>query len=536
MILLLACTSGGTAPAQPPIQAVLSVHVEPLPHQELLPCEDARLTGCGEIAATSWFRRTRNTAWLLETWTEAGRTLDLQVSPELGLTWSGDAALLGTLASDETLGVTEEELTAQVEALQSWLDAALVSQTAALGVHLHTVAEDSSGLLGSTALPSGTSPCDAWSGAPLEEGAAEDVAAVLSYGIGGAAALADAMGTPLTSFTGHLPRTMAGKIALVEEPAASGLALPAAFQPVGVSSAYDECFEQAVDHPPFESWPAHSEQALLAGEGPLVLPGERVVGSMSEHLSAPTDGSWAAASRRLVQLLINWRHAALTGQGPRAWAYTFHVHPFQLEPGFPDAATPADRHDVEPIGGQAFRGDLLGVAEMLDELARTSQWQGVASSGAGVVEWILPEELSGEGSGFSYGAPDSPPPEGLDRQTYPYLPLVGERLADSHLVCTADVDGVMVFRFLRCAAGWQWGAEDAPGMSCPEPSQEVYALIPDTPRCLSVPDAALSAAAVDDAALSAAVWCAGGGLDVPLSGLLVEPAAGETWWPSLCMR
>ena len=531
LTLLLGCAPPEITANQPPIQVVLTVHADPLPRL-LVACEDERLTGCGNPVARSWYRRTRNATWLLQRWVETDRTVDLQIGPEIGLSWSGDPDSLAALAQDPDLD--EDEIDEQVSAVQDALLVALSAERAALGVHLHTIAEDPSGLLGAAPRPSGPQPCDAWAGDPLSEADAEILSAVVGFGVTGAAALADQLGTPLTSFTGHLPASLATKIALVSDPDSVVPGLPDAFAPVGLSSAYAECFIQQVDHPPFEVWSADTSQALLAGDGPIILPGERVVGSMAEHLDATTDGSWGAAARRLIQLLINWRYTALTSQSARPWAYTFHIHLYQLEPGLPDPSDPEARHEILPEEGQSYRGDVEGIAGMLDVLAASPSWQG--AGGSGVVQWVLPEALSADGSQFSYGEPDAPPPDGMDRSLYPYLPLVAERLEGSHLACSGWRDGVAVFRFERCASplgdvGWQWGG---PGNTCPEPTEEVYALIPESATCLAVPGGALSAGAVDDEAMSGAVWCSSERLSIPAQGLLVEPVGDGVWWSEVC--
>ncbi len=522
--LLLACAPADITATQPPIQVMLTAHGDPLPRL-LVGCEDESLSGCGTPVGRSWYRRTRNATWLLERWLETDRTVDLQLGPELGLSWSEDADTLAALAEDPDLDAAL--IGEQIEAVQEALSVALSEEQAALGVHLHTVAEDSSGLLGVVERPVGVHPCDAWAGDPLADAEAAVLDDVVGFGVRGVAALAERLDTSLTSYTGHLPASLSGKIAVVTDPASVFDDVPASFAPAGLSSAYGECFLQQVDHPPFELWRADGEQALLAGEGPVVLPGERVVGSMAEHLEAPTDGSWGAASRRLIQLLISWRHAALTGQAARPWAYTFHIHLYQLEPGLPDPDEPSARHEIFPEEGQPYRGDVEGVAAMLDALADSPTWQG--AGGSGVVQWALPEDLSATGSQFSYGTPDAPPPDGLDPEQYPYLSLVAERLAASHLDCAATVDGVAVYRFLRCEGGWQWG-----GTGCAEQAEAVFALIPQDATCLSVPDGALSAAAVDDEVLSGASWCSDGRLSVPIQGLLVEPVGDASWWSELC--
>ena len=123
------------------------------------------------------------------------------------------------------------------------------------------------------------------------------------------------------------------------------------------------------------------------------------------------------------------------------------------------------------------------------------------------------------------------PPTGLETERYPYLALVAERLADTHLTCTGRREGVEVYRFLRCEAGWQWGG---PGSHCPEPTEEVYALVPSTTTCLAVPAGALRVAAIDDTELGEATWCSGERLSIPQQGLLVEPRTEGAWWSEVC--
>ena len=545
-LLLLACAPApGVLGTQPPIQTFLVVHVDPLPRiSSGEPCADPGLSACGRLSASAWRDRTDNLSWLAETWLLAGRTMDLELGPEASLGWAEDPEVAGALAADLASGGESDaaEVVAAVAAQGREAIAGLVEGGAAtLGVHVHAALPDAAeGRWGEVDTTSfgGPHPCAAWAGDPLQEAPAARVGAVVGLGARAADGIAAPLGASLDSFTGHLPRSMAGKIAVVEDPAAldteSELQFPDLFSPYALGSAYAECLTQAVDQPPMEAWPADAERALGAGDGPLVVPGARVIGSMAEHLGAPSDASLDAAARRLLVALLEWRFAGLSGAGPRPWVHTFHAHLFDLYAGSPNPLVEGAR-DVAPVSGSPFRGEVETFAGLLDAFAGQGAWQGVASDSGGVVRWGLPRDLDGEGAAFSYGAPDQAPPETYESDQYPYLNLVAERLADTHLVCVGARDGVEIYGLLRCSEGWGWGAGEG-GYGCAGGGAPVwvYALVPDGDACLAVPDAALSAGAVDDAALEGARWCARGGLSVPVQGLIVEPVDGGAWLVDDC--
>lgn len=547
-LLLAACApEAPTTGGQPPVLAWLVLHVDPLPRRGDETCVDEALTRCGALDAGAWRERTENLAWLSERWISAERTMNLELGPEASLGWAEEpstSAALEASLSEEGEEDAAAAVAASAESGRASVAALVGAGAASLGVHVHGVLPQDGSSWGevdlSWAAPTeGGSPeaCVAWAQDPLIEPSAPLAEAVLAYGAAGAAAVADPLGAPLLSFTGHLPRSMSGKITVVEDPDAldpsQERAFPASFAPRTLGSAYSECLTYAVDHPPFEAWPADEERALLAGDGPAVIPGNRVVGSMSEHLGVASDSSLGANARRLLQALVNWRYEGLLGRPARPWVFTFHEHLFDLYPGEPNGRI-AEERDLRPTTGQKYRQDLEAMASMVDALAARSGWQGVQSDAGGVMRWALPEERSAEGSAFSYGSPEEAPPEGLDPQSYPYLPLVAERLARTHLVCAGSAEGVEIYGMLRCEAGWAWAGEGS-GYHCADLASPgwVYLLVPEGPTCLEAPSAAAAAAAVDDEALGAPTRCEEG-IEVPIQGLLLEPAEGP-WWADRCL-
>ncbi len=546
-VLLLAACAPVEAPIteQPPILAWLVVHVDPLPRQSEGDCLEEAVTGCGALKGETWRDRTENLVWLTDRWIETGRTMDLELGPEAALGWAEDpevtASLVATLeeAGDEDAATTAAETVATGRASIS----ALVSSGAAsLGVHVHDIVPDAGGLWGAVYLNLGEiseegSPevCTTWEEDPLAEPRADVIERVVAYGVNAADAIAAPLGAPLESFTGHLPRSMSGKITVVEDVEAldpeNVTGFPERFAPTNLGSAYSECLTVALDHQPFEAWPADEIRALAAGDGPPVVPGARVVGSLSEHLGVPADGSLGADARRLLQAVVNWRYAGLMGEAPRPWVFTFHTHLFDLYPGAPNADIALER-GLRPQLGQKFRKDLDAFAGLIDAFEGKTRWQGMAQEG-GVTRWALPRDVDAAGSAFSYSQEGEAPPEAMDREAYPYLPLVAERLSFSHLGCTGEMDGVELYGMMRCEAGWAWG-DDQSGYHCADgaASRWVYLLIPEGPTCLEMPSEAALFAPVDGEAMGGPTRC-GDGVEVPVQGLLVEPAEGA-WWSATC--
>jgi hypothetical protein len=300
-----------------------------------------------------------------------------------------------------------------------------------------------------------------------------------------------------------------------------------------LGAAYSECFQQAVDHPPFEVYASHAESALASGLGPPIVPGQRVVGSMAAHLGADIDGSVSAARRRLVQLLLNWRVAGLRGDADRPWVYTMHEHLFDLGAGEVDERDPNDRQR-NASRGQVFRSDLKAISRSMDELASLSTWHGVAGSDGGVLRWTPPTTVDAEGSTFAYVTEAGEPISDFDRESYPYLPLVAERLANGHLRCIAKLGLVDAFVFDRCDSGWAWG-EESPGYHCVDtkPPAEVAVFVGTVEQCLplSVPDAMSAPITADQ--MGALDRCPGG-IWLPVSGLIVEPNSGERLFSEGC--
>lgn len=547
LLLLVACAPVSTEHVgQPGFLSWLIVHVDPLPRSGDLDCVSPELSSCGDLDAAVWRARTENLAWLADSWVEGSRTMDLELGPEASLGWAEEPEVAAELdAGFEARGEPDPAATrAEVAASgRASVEALVAAGSASLGVHVHDVLPDEDGAWGSVSLNHGDDPeddtpeaCTAWAGDPVVEARDDLVKDVVGVGVRAATAVADPLGEPLSSFTGHLPKSMAGKIAIVEDPGSfsvDGVSdLPESFLPTDLGSAYSECLTVAIDHQPFETWRADEDQALLAGDGPPVVPAARVVGSMSLHLGVPEDGSLGADARRLLQALVNWRYAGLVADDPRPWVFTFHAHLFDLYPGDPNPLVEEER-GLRPNVGQKFRKDLDAMASLVDAFAGRAGWQGVEASDGAVIHWAHPSDLDATGSRFSYGQPDEAPPEGMDRDTYPYLPLVAERLVGTHLVCAGSQDGVEIYGMLRCSEGWAWGG-DSRGYHCQgdNGSTWVYLLIPDGPSCLDAPSGAAAAAAVDDEQMGAPSRC-GGGLEVPVQGLLLEPAEGP-WWSELC--
>ena len=533
------CAEPAELGVQPSIQASLVIHVEPLPRQAGDGCVDDGLAECGIPIADTWQMRTDNLSWLVAEWTQKNRAIDLQLGPEMAWSWVGEPGISGQLA--EELGA-QQVAASSGEAVDA-IEALLASGKGQLGVHTHAVLPDEDrelGIWGELAQTGAgeQSPCEAWSGDALTDPSDDSVERVVFEGALAAAALVEETGGTLLSFTGHLPRTMAGKVQVVEDPEAldgeTTSGFPTVFAPVDLGSAYSECMMWWADHPPFEPFAAGDESALVAGDGPMVIPGDRSAGSMGVHLGAETDSTAPAMKRRIMQLLLNWRVAALRGDDQRPWVHTFHAHLYQLAPGRLDDLAPTAR-EGKPTVGSRFRGDLLAVGTFLDSFAMRTDWQGVgASDGGGLVTWTVPSQMKTEASLFSYGEPDAPPPQTIEADDWPYLPLVTDRLVNSHLVCQGTVlgtggDTVEVYGFQRCDDGWIWGSagSEGSGFSCADGATPdwVTLLVPETSTCVPVDDVALRAGSVDDVEIGAPQWCQGG-VVVPLQGLFLEPSSG----------
>jgi len=524
-LVALASACAGQIPVlgeQAPIQVHLVVHVDPVAREGLVECERTDLDSCGTMVRDSYTERSENLVWLVDRWQETGRTLDLQLGPEMASAWATGDSDVEMAVQDAVRGLVE-------------------TGAGELGVHVHSVLPE----LGAAEPTWGDAPrgegddttaCASWSGNPIAEEGAPLVEEIVAYGVDGASLLAEQVDAQLHSFTGHLPRSMAGKILVVVDP--DGLdpetttEFNERFEPTTLGSAYSECFLQSVDVIPFELYRADLSTALSAGNGPVVVPGERVVGSMADHLDASADGSAGAVQRRLLQLLLEWRLAGLRGEPDRPWVYTFHTHLFQLDEGEPQAhwLEARDRHERE---GVALRGDLEAVAGQLDRWAQNDSWQGVSSGGEGVVQWVLPSDLgltsTVDASGFSYGDGDSAPQEGFDPSHYPYAPLVADRMANSHLIARSLWDGVDVYTLLRCPSEWAWGV-GVLGYGCQDQSEpeQFWVMVAEEETCLTLSGrlpGALQAASISAEQLGTPDWCeiAGNpGVLVPVEGLMVE--------------
>ncbi len=517
-LVALGCASpGGGLGTQPAIQAHLVLHMDPMVRADPTPCSDPALTRCGRLSLEPWRRRTQNLTWLADNWVPSSRTVDLQLGPESALAWAGHPGTLAVLGED-----ARETADRGMCALHQLVD----SERASLGLHMHGVMPDGDGRHGELNLVTAESPCGATQANPIEEVDPSLVEALVHYGATSVHPLASMLGHPIDSFTAHVPRSMETKILVLEDP--DGIdplvqrAFPQSFQPRTLGSAYSECYQQAVGHPVFEVYPADPILPLGAGQGPPIIPGNRVVGSMASHLGADQDGSVGAARRRLVQLLLNWRVAGLRGESDRPWVYTFHAHLFDLGAGAPDPWIEEDRQR-DATAGQAFRGDILALSETLDQLASRSAWRGVGGDD-GVLKWSLPRDLEVTGSRFSV----DPSADGA------YLPLVTERLGESHLRCAVTDGDFDLFVLDRCPGGWAWGGEGF-GQHCADlaPKETVTVVVSDVGGCMQAETDGLIVGAVDGSQMTPPERC-DGGLSIPQAGLIVERADGLAWLDGPC--
>jgi hypothetical protein len=520
-MLAAACASGdGGLGSQPAIQTHLVVHVDPLSRTAGDPCEDPWLNKCGSPSLEPWKRRTNNLRWLAEEWTPAGRTVDLQLGPEAALAWAGHP---------ETLAALGQGSESTAETGMCALEQLIGSGQASLGLHMHAELPDaelshSEQTWGTLKLTARDDPCASTLDQPIEEVPARQAEALVHYGAASVHPIATQLGVDISSFTAHVPRSLATKIAVLEDPdgidPATDRSFPDSFRPRTLSSAYAECYQHAVDHPPFEVYPTGGTVPLSVGQGPMVIPGNRVVGSMAPHLGQPSDGSVEAARRRLLQLLLNWRVSGLQGQADRPWVFTFHTHLFDLQPDLPDPED-SDARQLSPNEGSPYRRDLEALARTVDQLTHWPAWRGISGE-EGVMEWSLPEDLSVAGSRFNLDPGNT------------YLPLVTERLAHGHLVCSRTRDGFDQFQIDRCPDGWSWGGTGF-GQHCTDgwPPESVTVIVSELGGCAPGPDSGLRAAAVDAERMTAPMPCSGG-LLVPPEGLIIERHDGRPWRPDLC--
>lgn len=508
--------SGGQG-SQSTIQAHLVVHVDPMARTAGAGCEDPQLQGCGPVDFESWHRRTRNLTWLAETWVAQGRTVDLQLGPEAAKAWAGHPATLAVMG-DEAESVADEGMCA--------LRHIVGSGQASLGLHMHTVLPDGPGAWGALKVAASDDPCAATQSNPTEEVPADQVEALVHYGATAVHPLSTMLDSPIESFSAHVPRSMATKIAVIEAPDTidpdTQRSFPLSFQPKHLSTALSECFQHEVDHPPFEAYPSDGLVPLGAGQGPMVIPGNRVVGSMAPHLGRPSDGSLGAARRRLLQLLLNWRVAGLNGEAERPWVYTFHAHLFDLGEGTPDPFE-RDARLLSANEGHPFREDVAALAQTVDALSSRPTWAGVGGV-SGVIEWSLPSDLDVGGSRFGLD------PDGEN----PYLPLVTERLAHSHLQCSDTVDGFDLFQLDRCPGGWVWGG-DGYGQHCRDGAspQAVTVIVSAQGGCVPGDSTGVQVGEVDGDSMTSPLRCAAG-LRVPPAGLIIERLDGQIWRSDVC--
>ncbi|MGB0638174.1 MAG: hypothetical protein ACPGTU_02505, partial [Myxococcota bacterium] len=493
---LIACTNPkGSLPSQSPIQAQLVVHSDPMVRGETVACESSGLVRCGELQGEPWVRRTNNLVWLASRWSERGRTVDLQMGPDVALAWAEDPVVVEQLVK----GIGAEEVTETAARGRAAMDDLLRSGGATLGLHGHTQLQDASGRWGDIDLAEGGDPCQGM----REVDAAERVLFEHAQGV---AVLAEELDTDILTVSSHIPRSMAGKIAAVEFPdgldSTSHRDFPERYQPISLSGGLSECFQHIADHSVFEAYGSNADGPLMAGGGPMVVPGHRVVGSMASHLGVAQDGSLLAAERRLFQLMLNWRYAALQGGPERPWVFTFHAHLFDLHDGEPDPDEPSAR-DRNAVQGQSFRGEVDALAGIVDSFSSVSNWKGVESSGSGVMEWSRVDQIQAEGSAFSYGDEGEPHPAVTDDNN-PYLHLVSTHLKNSHKVCEESVGGTTLVGFERCDAGWSWGTP-VRGFGCSDGSEPTWVgvALSAEPSCVDIDPVGLRVAPVDGDELTA---------------------------------
>ena len=508
----------------PPIAAQLVVHVDPLIRGFPQDCESDDLVRCGALQGAAFVRRSRNLEWLADRWKADSRTIDIQVGPDMALAWAGNEGVVADLAEEVGPQEVADASQGALSALQTLNTAGLLS----LGVHAHAQIQDSSGLWGDLDVAASMDPCGEVSEPPGVERATSEAAI-------GAGALADVLGLDLVSFGSQLPRSIAGKVTVMEDPQALDTGIqsdfPPSFRPKILGAGLSECFVHEYDHPILEAYSASPTGPLDVGDGPMVMPGTRVVGSMAAHLGVKQDGSVGASQRRFVQQLIQWRHSALKGEADRPWSFTFHTHLFDLMAGTPDQHSPGDRVSDATVG-QKFRDDLDQVAGMLDTWTRVDGLGDVRSTGGGVVEWMTSEGIAAKGPGEH--SPTS-------YTEYPYLPVL-QQLDDSHLVCTVSSHGVWMAGFERCASGWSWGQHEG-GYTCSDGEEPEWltVLIPNNEGCQPIPTAGSSGWILDgenpedgpfvfDPPLEC--W---GELFVPAEGMLVI-AESDSLLPSFCLN
>jgi len=545
--LLLACAPGAQtgASTQSPIDLHLVVHIDPLPRHGDQPCSDDRLQSCGGFSAVPWRERIDNLRWLSDRWVLRHRAMDLEWGPEMAHILTEDPAHLASLqesyASDAHVADPAQAVADGVAAGQAAVQQAVDAGVASFGMHVHTAAPDLSGLWGTGPLagPDGPHPCDAYAGDPLAEAPLDITESIIAYGADGAQAMADQFGTPIRAFTGSVPRVLGNKAQVLTDLDAldpgTHHEVPAGFAPWMLGGAYSECMIRAVDHPPFELYHTDPERSLGGGDGPLAHPAEPVVGNMADHLDMPADEAPGAVMRRILTAMLSWRYAALTQAPDRPWAYAFHTHLFHLYPGPVPAWDPNARGDVSAVEGGHFRDDAEEAAAFVDRFAGGGAWQGVSNTEGGApLRWALPGDRDPGAADFVYGQADQAPPADMD-DSYPYLPLVAETLAHSHLVCSGRLQEVEVEGLLRCEGGWAWGG-DAAGFHCADSAEQaawIFVLVPASPTCLQGVEGGLRAASVADEALGEPSWCEGG-LEVPVEGLLVEPLDGPGTLGAAC--
>lgn len=508
LLLLMGCGPGSDdRPVGPPVQVQLVVHVDPLIRGPTRPCVSADLTRCGDLMGPAFVRRSRNLEWLVNRWTATGRSLDLQMGPEMAMAWSGDASVLGDLSEE----LADGEASRSADRVRGLIEKAVEERVVTVGVHAHSQRMDASGLWGDLDALAAIDPC----AVKVEPVGAVDTARA---GVDAVRTFAEGVGAQLHSFGSHLPRTMAQRIELVDSEGLTSLGAGAS-----------ECFGHEHDHPVFERFASSDEGALRVAEGPSVNPGIRVVGSMAPHLGVSQDGSLGASRRRLVQLILNWRQSVLSGEGDRSWFFSFHTHLFDLMEGEPSPEEPGSR-GLSATEGQRFRTDLEGLASSVDAFASMDGLMGARSSGSGLMEWTATPDLAEPG-------PDNP---GTYEQ-YPYLPVVA-LLDNSHMVCSASSHGVWMAGFERCDAGWRWGG-DSQGFSCSDGAEPDWlgVIVPESEGCQPIPWAGEHGWPLDgedpetDRYSVHDNYDCWGELFVPQAGLLVETDE-RSLLPSFCLN
>lgn len=535
------CSSVASPVPAGPVQAFVYFHADPLVRKGEVACQDRRLVSCGTPDGEAFLQRVDALAWLAESMPD-GVAAHLELGPDAALAWAGDEGLLGALSQGEVPRSSVEEGSALArESVRTWVERGFT-----LGLHSHGQTADGFGNWGSAdPEPGGPDACASTASAPMNEldpGLLEEVLHQAAVAGDTLLQVIDAEETRFDTVTGAVPRWLFNKRLAVEAPddidVSVSRTFPVSYAPLTSGPAESECFYRVADHAPFTVYPQDDWLALGSGSGPAVLPGVPSLGHLDERFDSFTDSTVPAARRRMIQLLVNWRYTALAGGADRPWVFSWGDHDFDLLEGMPGSHDPLAR-DSLPEQGSHFREELLGLVVWVQDLSVRTGWHGVEAPD-GLVRWEAPRNIAGQGdesTPFSYLDEQGEPLEEWDPSRYPYLALVAEELAHSHLVCESTMGEVGFYGFQVCPGGWDWAVTATGGYTCAgggDPSW-VYLLLSASNVCLPLTSTMepLLAAPVDGARLEPPVGCQGG-VDVPTRGLLLRTVSGSPLTPAGC--